>query len=140
MAKSLGHQLSVASEPGKGTVFRLTVPLAGRQAATILPQGAVTDGIEQIPVSPFARLSVCCVDDDVSNVNALRALLQQWQIGHIDTCLDVNETLALAARQGPPDLLIIDYQLGQHQNGLALHQQLQQSWPGVPADSGVSCA
>jgi CheY-like chemotaxis protein len=88
---------------------------------------------EPMAVSPFAKVSVCCVDDDLSNITALRALLQQWQVGQIDTCLDATETLALAATQSPPDVLIIDYQLGQHQNGLELHQQLQQYWPKVPA-------
>lgn len=132
MAKSLGHPLAVKSEPGRGTVFRLTVPMVGRKALTMLAQQQAIPA-ETATVSPFAKISVCCIDDDLSNVTALRALLEQWQVGQIHTCLDVADTLALAATQSPPDVLIIDYQLGQHQNGLALHQQLQQYWPQVPA-------
>ncbi|MCC5851568.1 MAG: response regulator, partial [Alkalimonas sp.] len=40
--------------------------------------------------------------------------------------------LAYAAENSAPDVLLIDYQLGQHSNGLDLYQQLQVYWQGVP--------
>ncbi len=130
MAKSLGHRLEVKSVPGRGTVFRLTVPYLG-MANKVEDRGA-TETV-QTSNSPFADLAICCVDDDVTNLSALEALLRQWGVGQVATCHDIQTTLQLAASTKAPDVLILDYQLGQHQHGLDLYQQLQLYWPNVPA-------
>jgi CheY-like chemotaxis protein len=54
-------------------------------------------------------------------------------VGHLTTCHDIQGTLQLAASTKAPDVLILDYQLGQHQQGLDLYQQVQVYWPKVPA-------
>lgn len=133
MAKSLGHELQVKSVHGRGTVFRLTVPVLGRQQHAVLDAPHVSSIAKDAITSPFEHIKVCCIDDDVSNLQALTALLQQWGVGRVDTCLDSSDVLAFAKNNPCPDVLIIDYQLGQHQNGLELHQQLQAYWPSVPS-------
>jgi len=131
MAKSLGHPLEVKSVPGKGSVFRLTVPYLGMVATLDSPEQ--TAPVASTNTSPFADLSICCVDDDVTNLAALEALLRQWGVGQLQSCHDPASTLRLAKTAAAPDVLILDYQLGQHQHGLDLYQQLQQDWPAVPA-------
>jgi CheY-like chemotaxis protein len=78
-------------------------------------------------------LSICCVDDDATNLAALAALLRQWGVGQLLSCHDAAGTLQLATTTAAPDVLILDYQLGQHQHGIQLYQQLKQFWPAVPA-------
>ncbi len=131
MAKSLGHRLEVKSIPGKGSVFRLTVPYLGMAAVT--PQSEQVLPVATNMHSPFADLSILCVDDDITNLAALETLLRQWGVGQLDSHHDVATTLQLASTTAAPDVLILDYQLGQHLQGLDVYQQLQQYWPGVPA-------
>lgn len=130
MAKSLAHQVSVESIMGKGTVFRLTVPLLGVCTDNVAEQPAVISAEQS---GPFADFSVLCIDDDTTNLAALTTLLQQWQVAQVQSAQNAEEVLLLAARTAAPDLLIIDYQLGSTGNGLRLYQDLTQYWPSVPA-------
>jgi len=130
MAKSLGHQVSVASVMGKGTVFRLAVPLLGVCADAVADKPVVITAEQS---GPFAGFSVCCVDDDATNLTALTTLLHQWQLAQVQSYQGAEELLSVAAKTPAPDLVIIDYQLGSTGNGLRLYQDLQQFWPAVPA-------
>jgi CheY-like chemotaxis protein/nitrogen-specific signal transduction histidine kinase len=126
MARLLGHQLEVRSVVGKGTVFSLYLPLAAQQAI---------EDLQSIPDNHNAILpqwQVLCVDDDSSNLAALRMLLEQWQLGEVKSYVYAEQLLLQAATMSKPDLLILDYQLGQGLNGLELYQQLQPHWGKVP--------
>ncbi|RZU45341.1 Na+/proline symporter [Fluviicoccus keumensis] len=126
MANSLGHALSVASTPGKGSVFRLSVPLADAAASTasVVPTTAGQ--------SLLSGLSVFCVDDDRQNLEALKALFEQWGVGQVECLPDaeaaVERAITLAAA---PDLLLLDYQLGGGLDGLSLAKALRARWPQV---------
>jgi len=126
MTRLLGHQLEVRSVVGKGTVFSLYLPLAAQQAI---------EDLQSIPDNHNAILpkwQVLCVDDDSSNLAALRMLLEQWQLGEVKSYVYAEQLVLQAATMSKPDLLILDYQLGQGLNGLELYQQLQQYWGKVP--------
>ncbi|MBZ9610690.1 PAS domain-containing hybrid sensor histidine kinase/response regulator [Rheinheimera maricola] len=125
MAKLLGHPLTVKSWPGKGSMFSIQLPLITSAARTELPLPATA--VQR----PVLGLSVVCVDDDAANLAALSVLLQQWQIDDV-TCFYDEETLLQYARnQQPPDVLLIDYQLGQHLNGLQLYEKIKSIWGNV---------
>lgn len=126
MAKLLGHPLDVRSEPGKGTVFSIRIPLIARSSAAV-PE------IRQQPAmpQPLPGLSVVCVDDDAANLSALKVLLQQWQILDVQCFYNERELLAYAAVHPAPDVLLIDYQLGQQLDGLQLYRQIQEHWGEV---------
>jgi CheY-like chemotaxis protein len=68
------------------------------------------------------------VDDDATNLAALRTLLQQWQEGDVTACTDLHQLQQL---EKTPDIAIIDYQLNQAQNGLEVWQELRQRFPQV---------
>lgn len=126
MARLLGHQLEVRSVVGKGTVFSLYLPLAPEQA--VVESATVPE--QQNSVLP--QWQVLCVDDDSSNLAALRVLLEQWNLGEVKSYVHAEQLLAEAADLTKPDLLILDFQLGQGLNGLELYQQLQQQWGTLP--------
>ncbi|WP_333607670.1 PAS domain-containing hybrid sensor histidine kinase/response regulator [Arsukibacterium sp.] len=125
MAKLLGHPLSVRSWPGKGTLFSISLPLAKQVARQ---QIMLDKPLQQRPVP---GLSVVCVDDDAANLAALKILLQQWQIAEVDCFYDDKALLEYAASHPAPDVLLIDYQLGQQLNGLDLYQQIKPHWGAV---------
>jgi len=130
MAKSLGHQVSVSSMPGQGTVFRLTVPFVAQQQVEPGDNAAI---VQLTEAGPFANFSIFCVDDNSTNLAALTTLLAQWQVGQVQSSDNVEESLAYAANHPAPDLLILDYQLSNQQDGLSLYRELQQYWYQVPA-------
>ena len=125
MAKLLGHPLKVMSTPGKGSMFSLVLPLS---QAELRPELALPGNIQQRPVQ---GLSVVCVDDDAANLAALTVLLQQWQIDDVKSFFDEESLLEYARLHGAPDALLIDYQLGQHLNGLQLYEKIKLVWGNV---------
>ena len=105
------------------------VPCLQRNLA--VPQTPELVAQQQLAHSPFQGFSLCCIDDDQTNLAALTTLLTQWQIADVSSYHDSAFVLQFAATNPAPDVLIIDYQLGKQQNGLELYQQLQQLWPDV---------
>ncbi len=124
MARSLDHPLEVHSVPGKGSCFRLAVPLLATPAPKALSTGA--EQITSLPPAAQGSLRILCIDDDNTNLAALQQLLSQWQLGAVDCLDDAEKALQ---RTDPVDILIADYQLGQPPDGLQLFIRLQQQWP-----------
>lgn len=125
MAKLLGHSLTVRSWPGKGTLFSITLPLAKQPYRQVFPLPG------QHVQRPLPGLTVVCIDDDAANLAALKVLLEQWQIAEVSCFYDDAELLAYARTAPAPDVMLIDYQLGQHLNGLDLYQQIKHYWGNV---------
>jgi signal transduction histidine kinase len=113
----LNHQIRVISIPHQGSCFSLTVPLSKVTEATVkrttpTPQ-ASTD---------FA-LTVVVIDNDVQNTDALKTVLTGWG------CQVHSASTAEEAQQCPePDLLIIDYHLGESLTGFSLYETLTEQW------------
>lgn len=124
MARSLGHPLQVHSIPGKGSCFRVAVPLLTSMLPATSPTG-IDVVMPQHSVAD-AGLHILCVDDDNTNLAALSSLLSQWQLGLID-CVDNGQKALQPDR--PIDILIADYQLGEAPDGLQLFVQLKQRLP-----------
>ena len=125
MAKLLDHPLKVQSWPGKGSMFSISLPLDRSAVRQVLP---LPSGNVQRPVP---GLSVVCIDDDAANLAALEVLLQQWQITDV-ACFYDDESLMEYARANPaPDVLLIDYQLGQQLNGLELYDRIKLVWGDI---------
>jgi signal transduction histidine kinase/CheY-like chemotaxis protein len=100
LARALGHPLSLASTPGRGSVFRITVPLADPAAADIGPA----------PLTPrLTKQRVLIIDDDAAVRSGMAQLLRSWGC-ECDAAETVDEALELAARV-TPELIISDYRL-----------------------------
>ena len=100
LARALGHPLSLASTPGRGSVFRITVPLADSAAADVGPA----------PLTPrLTKRRVLIIDDDAAVRSGMAQLLRSWGC-ECDAAETVDEALKLAARV-TPELIISDYRL-----------------------------
>lgn len=123
MARALQHDIAVQSRLGRGSCFRVVLPLSARQLSS--------SGKDKLPVlrQPAASdLKVLCVDDDQTNLQALTTLLGQWQLGDVRSEHDI---WALANSRFQPDVLIIDYQLGQSLDGIAVFAEMQSRMPAL---------
>ena len=129
LARALGHELALLSEPGRGSVFRLTVPLAQEDAVAQGPQPEPS-ALGELLI-PGARVLV--IDDDAWVRIGMAQLLQGWGCS-CDVADNLTEALALA-RIRPPDLVISDYRLRSGHTGTtaiaALRAQCGDSLPAV---------
>ncbi|MEI7843433.1 MAG: ATP-binding protein [Gallionellaceae bacterium] len=133
LSRTLKLDLSLASTLGRGSVFRLSLPLA--------------TGTLPVEISGFADhkkkvidMRVLVIEDDESVRNGMRILLNDW--GCVcDTAGSIEEALDLA-RTHAPELIICDYRLREHRTGIeaiaALRVVLGNSLPAllITGDTG----
>ncbi|HYP32739.1 MAG TPA: hybrid sensor histidine kinase/response regulator, partial [Burkholderiaceae bacterium] len=102
-ARLLGHRVDVASTPGRGSVFRLTVPRAAPSAPA---QARLASG-----EAVLKGLAVLVVDDEPPIRQALQELLQGWGCD-CAVAAGGDAALALLARwPRRPDAILCDYRL-----------------------------
>ncbi|MFC0169262.1 hybrid sensor histidine kinase/response regulator [Pseudoduganella danionis] len=126
LAQLLGHPLSVVSQPGRGSVFRLRIPLA--------QQAPLHRHVRKRPQErPTLGLRVLVIDDDQAVRSAMQHLLAQWGC----LCMvaeDLDSALELSA-QVPPDIIISDYRLRAQRTGAeaiaTLRAQLGRELPAL---------
>ncbi|GGO80841.1 hybrid sensor histidine kinase/response regulator [Marinobacterium nitratireducens] len=123
IARVLEHPVTVASRPGRGSMFAVEVPLAGR--------GESVEAAAPAPVVAGDELCGCrvlVVDNDESVLISMQALLQQWGC-EARVARDLGGALAVAAGDGdPPDLVLADYQLDWDRSGLEVVEALRQRY------------
>jgi len=113
----LAHPLSLLSEPGRGTVFSVTVPRAEPVQVLPEPTGPTTR-------MPLAGLRVLCVDNEPAILEALSALLKRWGMSVV-TAPDAASALRTLEGSAPFDAALIDLHLGDGADGLSVINALR---------------
>ena len=142
LAALLGHTLDLASIPGRGSRFSVTVP------RTTVRRRRGSEGV--IPANPpgpvaaaFAGRRVAVIDDDPAVVAAMRALFCAWGAGVAggESVAAVVADLAACAGAGGdgdgdgdrgPDLIVADLRLAEGRCGLDAVAQLRAACEGQP--------
>ena len=115
LSKTLGHPLTLASQLGRGSVFKLALPLIAA-SEVIAPQRGVS---EPVATGLLHGVRVLVIDDDEAVLLGMAQLLQSWGC-KVDTADAVGPALQKAKAQAP-DVLISDYRLrGQHTGAQAI--------------------
>jgi Na+/proline symporter/signal transduction histidine kinase len=127
LCRVLGHPLNVRSWPGKGSVFSVSVPLAGAQSQAPAPVS--------VPASlPLSGARVLCVDNEDSILLGMHSLLSRWGC-EVWTARNRQECAALLAEDKRPQLVLVDYHLDQGDTGTELmawlRTELAEPVPGV---------
>lgn len=125
----LGHPIGLWSEPGRGSVFCVSVPRTSeeRRPATVKPQA--------LPVGQRLRdegLIVLLVEDDAELRRALTVLLGKWNVSVLEA-EGAHDAHALLAEIGlTPDAILMDFQLRGDRDGVALSQELVGAYGPAP--------
>ena len=121
----LGHRLELRSALGKGTRFRILVPLCSPgEARPQVPAPAVLNPL------PWR---VLLVEDDPLSRDAMRGLLESWGMV-VTPAGSLDAALLQISRAGPPDLIVSDYRLPEGVNGIEAIARLRaQAGRSLPA-------
>ncbi|MEY4767006.1 MAG: hypothetical protein RI907_3679 [Pseudomonadota bacterium] len=124
LARALSVEVTLASRPQRGSVFRLQLPFS-RQTWWDEPIG--------LPEEPDLHgVKVLLIDDDEHVCAAMRDLLATW--GCLCETAACEEQAVMRLTQFEPDVVLTDYRLRGHRTGLqALHRVRAAMGRDVPA-------
>jgi signal transduction histidine kinase len=119
LCRVIGARVVLCSVPGRGSVFRLTLPLAS---------GVVVDGprldSQQLPCVQGLRVLV--IDDERSVLDSMQQLLHSWGC-QCAVAASLQEALTLALPEAP-QVLVTDYRLQNGMTGKDVIQALRLHW------------
>ena len=107
LAALLQHRLEVVSAPGRGTLFRLGVPVGPLDGLD-----EETAAADTLPMSVDTPQMVLVVDDEEPIREGLRVLLQEWGYQVMAAADAAQAERAVGALEGRIDLILTDLHLG----------------------------
>ncbi|WP_027992646.1 hybrid sensor histidine kinase/response regulator [Sinorhizobium meliloti] len=109
ISRVLNHPVGLQSKPGKGTGFKVTVPLDKSAGGRLKPQSVAAAKTSEA----LAGLNVICIDNEPKILEGMALLLGGWGCS-----VTTAESLAACTEMAPgrlgvrPDAIIADYHLG----------------------------
>ncbi|MBI1386415.1 MAG: response regulator [Rhizobiales bacterium] len=127
IGRVLKQPVSVVSTVGKGSMFAITVPVAG----PVVRKGV--EGEVARAVGSLGGLSVLCVDNEPRIVESMRMLLEGWGCT-VSTAHSQAECLEVITRAGRwPDAILADYHLDQGTGLEAIEAIRAKAGASIPA-------
>jgi signal transduction histidine kinase/CheY-like chemotaxis protein len=129
LCRLLDHPLELASTPGRGSRFSITVPQAPAHA-----EPAENPHPLQATVQPFAGKFVVMIDDDRLVLDGMCGLLRGWGC-RVSASTSSGAALAsLLELQQAPDLIISDHHFTHGETGIAVIERLRHTFNSpIPA-------
>ena len=125
ISRMLDAPLTLRSVTGRGTVFAVEVPLAGRvEQVPAATDAETTTARAHAPHADFDGVHVLCIDDDPDILDGMRAMLERWGCS-VATARRRSE--ALAACDPTPDVIIADHHLGRGESGLEVSDAVREA-------------
>jgi PAS domain S-box-containing protein len=131
IARMLDAPLLLRSRVGRGSLFSIRVPIAAARAPR---EGTAPE----MPTRDVAGLRALCVDNDPDILDGMQALLARWGV-QVDHAIGLEAAL-LAARAARPDVLLVDFHLGETLDGLAVLEILQREFEASPPPGALLTA
>ena len=125
----LGYSIRLASEYGTGSTFSFEVPLG----SVALQRRVDSERAGAKPADLTGKL-VVVVDDEGAILEGMKVLLEGWGAEVICSTTGDDVVAAVYEVGRAPDLLIVDYRLGDGDNGLRIAQRIRHELdPELPA-------
>jgi signal transduction histidine kinase/CheY-like chemotaxis protein len=115
LARVMGAEVSVSSRPGRGSVFRLSLPLS--------PESVAMPALPEQDASDLEGASVLLIDDDENVRVAMRELLASWG-ARIEVADSLEQAMSVLMHFSP-QVLVVDYRLRGHQTGREVIQRVR---------------
>lgn len=129
IARMLDLPVGIASAPGHGSTFSVTVP---RVAAVVA--APVSPPVLQSTPSIESESLVLCIDNETRVVEAMAALLGGWGCRVLTAATQQEALDQVAAADRLPDLVLADLHLDEGPDGLEVVAALRRAWGhAVPA-------
>lgn len=113
IARMLELPLTVSSDPGKGSVFTLCLPISDE--AVPVEEIASRKGVKR--ASSLTGLDVLCIDNDVNILAGMETLLNGWGCNVTTLRGGAGLKVFCVEREVAPDIIVADYHLD-NENGL----------------------
>jgi CheY-like chemotaxis protein len=130
LGRVLGHPVKLASVAGRGTDFRVKVPVEPYLKAERVVTGEATEARFD---APLAGLTVIVIDNEPRIVDGMRVLLSDWKctVVALTSLADVTAFEAGAAKKAP-DVIVADFHLDDG-DGLEAIARLRARFADLPA-------
>ncbi len=120
LAHLLEHRLTLSSRRHCGSAFGVCVPMAAPVTTSAV---AVATPLRSHEPASLRGLRVLCIDNDVSILAGMQALLEHWGVIVLRAANSV-EALRLW-QSAPSDVVLADYHLGEGADGMQLLREIQ---------------
>jgi signal transduction histidine kinase/CheY-like chemotaxis protein len=130
LCRLLDHPLELASTPGRGSRFSITVP----QAPAHVEPAENPHHPLQAAVQPFAGKFVVMIDDDRLVLDGMCGLLRGWGCQVSASTSSGAALTSLLELQQAPDLIISDHHFTHGETGIAVIERLRHNFNSpIPA-------
>ncbi len=107
----LGHEVSVRSAPGQGSVFTIALPLIHGEAPSVVPEANSL-------VANQTRRTIIVVEDDAIVRLGLQVMLEEAGFSVVGAASTAQALAELQRQRCQPDLIIADYRLCNDETGI----------------------
>ncbi len=107
IARVLNTPVDLSSTPGKGTTFRVSLPLAEAKPASA---AAPVPGPTTAAPKALSGIRVLCIDNEPRILEGMQMLISGWGCT-VMTAASLADVQAFSADSSAPDLVIADYHL-----------------------------
>lgn len=114
IARMLGHEVSVSSEEGRGSVFSVRVPLGKLRPAPPAPRDSVAVSADH----GLSGARVWVIDNDLAICQGMKTLLEGWDC-QVVTAISADDLAGkVDVVNARVDLILADYHLDNDENGV----------------------
>jgi CheY-like chemotaxis protein len=128
ISRVVNHPVTLQSTPGRGTVFRVRLPLEQAGSAPVVTEATRSN---PVPGTKLDGLKVLCIDNEPAIIDGMRLLLSGWGC-EVETASGVGDCEGVIRRGWRPDAVIADYHLDDG-NGITAIARLRGTFGPVAA-------